>query len=95
MTTTTFSLEDLYAAAEHAIANFSGEEEIDQDTIELVAGLAKQAVDEATAGNYSYARDLVEKASTYVLTDLDDLQMNDWICEVDNQLEEYGIGSFL
>ncbi len=89
------NLTDLYAAVEHAIANFSGEEEIDPDVVELVADLAKQAVDEATVGNYSYARDLVEKASTYVLTDLDELETNDWVCEVDNQLEEYGVGSFL
>ena len=89
------TLTDLYSAVEHAIANFSGDEEIDSDVVELVADLATQAIDEATAGNYTYARDLAEKASIYVQADLDDLELNDWVCELDDQLEEYGLGGFL
>ena len=88
-------LTDLFAAMEHAIANFTGEDDIDPATIELVAGLVLQAVTEANAGRLSYALNLVEKASTYVQTDLDELEMNDWVGEVDTQLEEYGIGNVL
>jgi DNA-binding SARP family transcriptional activator len=88
-------LTELFAAVEHAIANFTGEDDIDTDVVELVAGLVKEAVEEADAGRLSYARNLVEKASTYVQTDLDELEMNDWVGEVDTQLEEYGIGCVL
>jgi hypothetical protein len=91
----TYTLTDLLSAAEHAIANFTGEDDVDPNVVELVAGLAKQAVEEANNGRFSYARDLVEKASTYVQTDLDELEMNDWVGEVDTQLEEYGIGNVL
>jgi hypothetical protein len=82
-------------ATEHAIANFTGEDDIDPDVVELVAGMAKQAVEQAIIGNFIYARALVEGASAYVQTDLDELELNDWVGEVDTQLEEYGIGSFL
>jgi hypothetical protein len=81
-------------ATEHAIANFTGEDEIDSGIVELVANLGMQAVSEAETGHYAHALMLVEKASTYVQTDLDELEMTDWIGELDTQYEDYGIGSF-
>ena len=82
-------------ATEHAIANFAGDDDIDPDVVELVAGMGKQAVEQANIHNFTYARALIEGASTYVQTDLDELELNDWVSEMDNQFEEYGIGSFL
>ncbi len=93
--TITIDLETLYEAVEHAIANFTGSDDIDEAVVELVASLAAQAVEEAVAGRYGYAQDLIEKASTYVQTDLDELELQDWVGEMDTQLEEYGIGGFL
>jgi hypothetical protein len=81
-------------ACEHAIANFTGDDEIDPDVIELVADLAMQAIKEAEEGHYAHALMLAEKASTFVQVDLDELEMTDWIGELDTQLEEYGLGSF-
>jgi hypothetical protein len=63
--------------------------------VELVADFARQAVTEAKGGRYSYAENLVEKASTYVQADLDELELVDWVGEMDTQLDEYGIGGFL
>ncbi len=82
-------------ACEHAIANFTGSDDIDPDVVEMVADLARQAVDQAEQGNYTYAENLIEKASTYVQSDLDEQELVDWVGEVDTQLDEYGIGSFL
>jgi hypothetical protein len=89
------SFDTYLQAAEHAIANFTGEDDINTDVIELVAEMAKQAIEQANIGNFIYARALIEGASTYVQADLDELELNDWVGEMDNQLEEYGIGSFL
>ena len=81
-------------ASEHAIANFTGDDDIDPDVVELVAGLGRQAIELADQGKCAQALMLVEKASTFVQVDLDDLQMTDWIGELDTQFEDYGIGSF-
>ena len=81
-------------ATEHAIANFTGDDDIDPDVIELVAGLGRQAIELADEGKFAQALMLVEKASTFVQVDLDELEMADWIGELDNQFEDYGIGSF-
>ncbi len=81
-------------ATEHAIANFTGDDEIDPDVVELVADLGRQAIQLADEGKYAQALMLVEKASTFVQVDLDELEMTDWIGELDTQLEEYGLGSF-
>ena len=82
-------------ATEHAIANFTGTDDIDPDVVELVAYLGQEAVECAKAGNYRHAIDLAEKASTFVQVDLTDLEMQDWVGELDTQYEEYGIGSFI
>jgi hypothetical protein len=82
-------------ATEHAIANFTGTDDIDPDVVELVASLGKQAVEQAEARNYRYAIDLAEKASTFVQVDLTDLEMQDWVGELNQQFEDYSIGGFL
>jgi hypothetical protein len=92
---TTIDFQTYLDACEHAIANFTGSDDIDSDVVQLVADLARQAVAQAEQGNYSYAESLIEKASTYVQTDLDEQELVDWLGEMDTQLDEYGIGSFL
>lgn len=81
-------------ATEKAIANFTGDDDVDPVVVELVADLGRQAVEQAEAGNYRYAIDLAEKASTFVQVDLTDLEMQDWVGELDAQYEEHGLGDF-
>jgi hypothetical protein len=78
-------------ATEHAIANFTGEDDIDPATIELVADLARQAVEAAKGGQWNYFNDLLEKSSTYVQTDLDESSLADYVAELEEQLEDYGL----
>jgi hypothetical protein len=76
-------------AAEHALANYLGTDDLNEATIELVADCARQAV--AALPNWTYFRDLLEKASTYVQVDMDELEMQDFTGELETQLEDYGI----
>ena len=92
---TTTDYQTYLDACEHAIANFTGSDDIDPDTVELVAELAVQAMRAALQNQFTYAESLIEKASTYVQVDLDEEELVDWVGEVDTQLNEYGIGSFL
>ena len=78
-----------YEAAEHALANYLGTDDIDQDIINLVANCCVQAVD--ALPNWSYFENLLEKSSTYVLTDMDELELQDYVGELAQQLEEYGL----
>ena len=78
-----------YNATEHALANFLGTDDIDQDIINLVADCARQAV--AALPNWSYFTNLLEKSSTYVQCDLNELEMADYVGELEVQLEEYGL----
>jgi len=78
-----------YNATEHALANFLGTDDIDQDTINLVANCCVQAV--AALPNWNYFNDLLEKSSTYVQCDLNELEMADYVGELEAQLEEYGL----
>ena len=82
-------------AAEQAVMNFTGDDDVDPVVVELVADLGRQAVEQAEAGNYRYAIDLAEKASTFVQVDLTDLEMQDWVGELNQQFEDYSIRSFL
>lgn len=82
-------------ATEKAIANFTGDDDVDPVVVELVADLGRQAVEQAEAGNFRYAVQLAEKASTFVQVDLTDLEMQDWVGELNQQFEDYSIGSFL
>ena len=78
-----------YDAAEHSLANFLGTDDIDQDMINLVADCCAQAV--AALPNWDYFNNLLEKSSTYVQCDLSELEMADYVGELETQLEEYGL----
>ena len=78
-----------YAAAEAALANFLGTDYIDQDTINLVANCCVQAIE--ALPNASYFESLLEKSSSYVQADLNELELADYVGELKNQLEEYGL----
>jgi hypothetical protein len=76
-----------YNATEHALANFLGTDDIDQNIINLVANCCVQAID--ALPNWSYFNSLLEKSSTYVQCDLENL--GDYVGELETQLEEYGL----
>ena len=78
-----------YDAAEHALANFLGTDDLDEAMIELVADCARQAV--SVLPNWTYFHNLLEKASTYVQVDMGEHEMRDFTCELEDQLEEYGL----
>ena len=78
-----------YDAAEHALANFLGTDDLDQDMIELVADCARQAI--AALPDWSYFTNLLEKSSSYVQTDLDEGELRDYVGELEEQLEAYGL----
>lgn len=80
---------DYCDAAEHALANFLCTDDLDQDMIELVADCMRQAV--AVLPNWTYFQDLLEKSSTYVMTDLDECELVDYVGELETQMEEYGL----
>jgi hypothetical protein len=78
---------EYYNAAEHALANFLGTDDLDQDMIEVVGDCAYEAVQKLP--NWEYFSDLLEKASTYVRTDMNDLELQDFVGELEEQLEAY------
>jgi hypothetical protein len=78
---------EYYNAAEHALANFLGTDDLDQDMIELVGDCAYEAVQKLP--NWEYFSNLLEKASTYVRTDMNELELQDFVGELEEQLEAY------
>jgi hypothetical protein len=78
---------EYYNAAEHALANFLGTDDLDQDMIELVGDCAYEAVQKLP--NWEYFSNLLEKASTYVRTDMNELELQDFVDELEEQLEAY------
>jgi hypothetical protein len=78
-----------YDATEHALANFLGTDDLDQDMINLVADCCVQAI--AALPDWSYFANLLEKSSTYVQCDLSELEMADYVGELEEQLEDYGL----
>jgi hypothetical protein len=78
-----------YDSAEHALANFLGTDDLDQDTINLVADCCQQAVE--VLPDWDYFNDLLEKSSTYVQADMDEDTMQEYTAELETQLEEYGL----
>lgn len=79
---------NFYNAAEHALANFLGTDDLDQDVIELVGDCMYQAVQ--VLPNWTYFNNLLEKASTYVQADMDEDTMQDFVAELEEQMEYYG-----
>jgi hypothetical protein len=75
-----------YNATETALTNFLGTDDIDQDTINLVANCCVQAIE--ALPNASYFESLLEKSSTYVQTDLNELELADYVAELEHQLED-------
>jgi hypothetical protein len=78
---------EYYNAAEHALANFLGTDDLDQDMIELVGDCAHEAVQQLP--NWEHFSNLLEKASTYVRTDMNELELQDFVGELEEQLEAY------
>ena len=80
---------DFYNAAEHALANYFGIDEFNQELIELVGDCMFEAVQQLP--NWAYYNNLLQKASTYLQTDMNDLELNDFVGELEEQLEAYGL----
>lgn len=76
-------------AAELALVNYLGTDDLNEATVELVADCMRQAV--AALPNRSYYYNLLEKASTYVLTDMNEHELRDFTCELEDALEECGL----
>jgi len=80
---------DYYDAAQEALANYLGTDDPDQDMINLVANCCVDAI--AALPNESYFESLLEKSSTYVQTDLNELEMQSYVDELETQLVTYGL----
>ena len=80
---------EYYNAAEHALANFLGTDDLDQDVIELVGDCMSQAV--AALPNATNFENLLEKASTYVRADMSEDELYRWVAELENRLEDYDL----
>jgi len=80
---------DYYNAAEAALANYLGTDDINQDMINLVANCCVDAV--AALPDESYFESLLEKSSSYVQTDLNELEMQSYVDELETQLVTYGL----
>jgi hypothetical protein len=78
-----------FLAAEDALTNFLGDDDINQDMINLVANCCVDAV--AALPNESYFESLLEKSSTYVQTDLNESEMQNYVDELETQLVTYGL----
>jgi hypothetical protein len=78
---------EYYNAAEHALANFLGTDDIDQDVIELVGDCAYQAVQ--VLPDWNYFNSILEKSSTYVRADMSLEELSDYVAELEDQLEAY------
>lgn len=83
------TFEHYLQASEHALANFLGTDELDKTMIELVADCCREAV--AVLPNWTHFWNLLEKASTYVLVDMDEGELNDFTGELEEQLGDYGV----
>ena len=78
-----------YCAAEAALANWLGIDDINEETVELVADCCHQAC--AALPNWRSYQSQLEKASHYVQTDMDEMELNDFVAELETQLEECGL----
>jgi hypothetical protein len=78
-----------FFAAEDALANFLGDDDIDQDMINLVANCCVDAV--AAMPDESYFESLLEKSSTYVYADMSVWELQNYVNELETQLVTYGL----
>jgi hypothetical protein len=84
MTELRITIED---AVEHALANFLCTEDIDETMVELVAD---RIIEHWDRRDSDFFEDILASTSTYVLCDLDEVELNDYVGELDTQLDEYG-----
>ena len=80
---------EFYSAAEHALANFLGTDDLDQDIVELVGDCMFEAV-QALPNDARFAA-LLEKSSTYVQADMDEDTLADYVGELEEQMEAYDL----
>jgi hypothetical protein len=80
---------DFYNAAEHALANFLGTDDLDQDIVELVGDCAYQATQ--VLPDWNYFNSILEKSSTFVRADMSLEELSDYVGELEEQLEAYGL----
>ena len=78
-----------YYAAEDALANFLGTDDIDQDMINLVANCCVEAI--AALPNESYFESLLEKSSSYVYGGMSLLELQSYVDELETQLVTYDL----
>jgi hypothetical protein len=92
MTTTfTETYTEVCNAVEHALATFTGEEEPNQDTVDLVSQRVMSAVEAYSERRFGYYRDLLESATTYIRADMSEDELNEWVEEIDDKLGDYGL----
>ena len=84
----TLNYTELCAAVECALANFTGEDDIDADIVDLVAGRIHEHWD--IRGSFSFDS-IVESTSTYVQCDLSEEELADYLGEFEEQLVAYGL----
>jgi hypothetical protein len=85
---TTFDYSTLFDAVEHALANITGEDTVDEDIVNLVAGRIHEHWNKR--GSYSFDQ-IIESTSTYVACDLSEEELAAYLGEIENQLEDYGL----
>ena len=78
-----------FFAAEDALTNFLGDDDINQDMINLVANCCVDAV--AALPNESYFESLLEKSSSYVYADMSVWELQNYVNELETQLVTYGL----
>lgn len=79
------------SAVEHALANFTGEEEPNQDTVDLVSQRVLDAVEAYKERRFGYYRDLLESATTFIQSDLSHDELEAWVEEIDDKLGDYEV----
>jgi len=83
------SYTEFYACAEHALANFLGTDDLDQDMIELVGDCLFEAV--AALPDATYFENLLEKSSSYVLVDMNPDTLAYYVAVLEHHMEEYDL----
>jgi hypothetical protein len=81
------------AATEHALANFYGSDDFDQDIVELVAMRIDEHVSKMGDNPVlnGYFDDILASTSTFVQADMSEDELNSYVTELVDQLEEYGV----
>ncbi len=83
---TELNYETLYDAVEHALANFLCTEDVNREVVELVADRIAEHWDSRYNASFDT---ILESTSTYVQCDLDEVELNDYVGELETQLGDY------